>query len=56
LVVVAVGVGLSIFLKAIVGEKPVWTLGIRIVLIGVVIAGSALFEPPRDESDTSDGT
>lgn len=51
LVLVSVGVGLAIFLWAVAPDKPVWTIGIMIVLLGMVIGGFALFESPSKDGD-----
>jgi hypothetical protein len=47
-VVLAVGVGLAVFLYAIAPDERIWTLGIMIVLIGMVIAGFAYFASPDE--------
>ena len=46
-ILVAVGMGLSVFLRSMVPDKPVWTIGIMIMLIGVVVALFAYFS--RDD-------
>lgn len=45
-VLMATGVGLSIFLYAVAPAKPVWTLGIMLVLIGLVVLAFAVFSEP----------
>jgi len=46
-VIVAVGVGLSTFLYRIVPNKPVWTLGLMLILAGIVIVAFAWFARPE---------
>ncbi len=48
--VIATGVGLAIFLKAIVSDKPVWTVGIMLILMGLVLMAFSYFRKP-DKSD-----
>lgn len=45
-VVMAVGVGLGLFLFSIQPDEQIWTLGIMILLIGIVIAAFAHFGNP----------
>lgn len=56
-VVMAVGVGLALFLFSIQPDEQIWTLGIMILLIGIVIAASAHFGNPdgvqRGDRDTA---
>ena len=47
LVVLAVGIGLSIFLKAVAPEDAVWTLGIMLMLIGIVLVSFTFFRQPE---------
>lgn len=54
-VVLAVGIGISVFLRALVPNRPVWTLGIMIMLVGAVIASFALFEAPLHDAHDADG-
>jgi F0F1-type ATP synthase assembly protein I len=53
-VVIAVGIGLGIFFRALVPDKPIWTLGIMMVLVGMVIAGFAASEAPLQDADSDD--
>jgi hypothetical protein len=46
----AVGIGLGVFLYTVVPDERVWTLGIMLTLIGVVIAGFAYFAKPEDRN------
>jgi uncharacterized protein DUF6249 len=43
-VVVGTGVGLSVFLYSIIPDKPIWTVGVLVMLIGVVTSVFAYFE------------
>jgi len=45
-IVMAVGVGLALFLFSIQPDEQIWTLGIMILLIGIVIAAFAYFGRP----------
>jgi hypothetical protein len=56
LVVLAVGVGLGIFLRSVVPDRPVWTLGIMLVLIGLVITSVAMFGSPTEDPDGDHGS
>jgi hypothetical protein len=47
-VLIAVGVGLGLFLWAIEPVKPVWMIGVMIVLMGAVFLGFALFNKPHE--------
>lgn len=42
-ILVATGVGLGIFLYAVAPTKAVWTLGIMLVLMGIVVTAFAFF-------------
>ena len=44
LVIVAVGIGLSIFLNGVVTDKSVWTVGIIPMLIGLVVFAFSFFQ------------
>jgi hypothetical protein len=44
-IIFAVGLGLSIFLYLIVPEAYVWTIGIMLMLVGIVTGGFAYFQP-----------
>jgi hypothetical protein len=49
LVNLAVGVGLMIFLRALVGNEPVYLVGLIPGLIGVALLAYALFMAPKVE-------
>lgn len=46
-ILLAMGVGLSIFLYAVAQDKGVWTLGIMVVLVGLVVSTCADFRQNR---------
>ena len=47
-VLLAAGTGLSVFLNAVAPNEGVWTLGIMVILIGLVFIGFTLFDRPTD--------
>lgn len=48
-ILLAIGVGLAVFLAAVAPDEPVWTLSIMIILIGVIACAFSYFAP-RDET------
>jgi hypothetical protein len=48
-ILIALGFGISIFLNSVAPDSNAWTLGIMILLVGVVLAGFALFAPETRE-------
>jgi Flp pilus assembly protein TadB len=47
LMIVAVGVGLGVFLWALVPDKPLWLIGLMLVLMGLVLFNFAYFAKPE---------
>ena len=46
-IILAVGFGLSFYLRAISPDGRVWTVGLMLILIGLVIVGFGWFDRPR---------
>lgn len=46
-ILIAAGAGLSIFLSAVAPDKAVWTVGIMLGLIGIVMLVFAIFSKPE---------
>ncbi len=49
MITAAVGLGLMIFLRMLVGEEPIWAVGLMPFLIGVVMLVYVLFMAPKPE-------
>jgi hypothetical protein len=52
-VLLAIGIGLSVFLYAVAPDEGVWTLGIMIVLMGGVLSTFAYFARPEDSCSSA---
>lgn len=48
---IASGIGLSIALRAIVSDKAVWTIGVMLVLMGLVMLGFSYFRKPDEDRE-----
>lgn len=49
LIVLAAGIGVSIFLAFMVPDQPVWMAGLIVLLVGAVLAGYGFYFAPKPE-------